>query len=244
MSSKKYPNLISMDKAAINYIKVSFKLTNSVMAMTGIAILMYCVWMIYVCLREYYKYPFSWFLWACIFTGLIFCSTACIGHVGADKKKNNFLLSLYLGIMLFLTLVESLITADICLNDKWDKDIPKDRTKRFDHFVDYVDDHSNNFKCLGVLIAFSQALSFFLAIVIRSMRSKSHRKYEDEEANLPFLDHQVQPPPLPYAVGHPDPQYYPPPPYTHGYGYAPYVTGSEKGEYVAAAVQAAPKVVY
>lgn len=221
-----------MDRSAKKCIKASLKLTNSVMAFTGIAILMYSVWMMAVCLRDYQMYSLPWFLWACIGTGIIFSFIACTGHAGANTRS-NFLLSLYILFMFLLILVESLITADIFLNDDWDKDFPKDHTKRFDDFVDYVDSNSDNFRCLALLIAFSQGLSFLLAMILRAM-AYSHRNNEDEEARLPFLNHQNHHP-GPYAVGHPDPSYYPAAPYAHTHGYAVDVARNEKaGEYVAA----------
>ncbi|KNA21552.1 hypothetical protein SOVF_042090 [Spinacia oleracea] len=242
MSTVKYPRLLTMDKAAENCIKTTLKLANSVMAIAGIAILMYSVWMIVVCLREYYKYPFSWFLWGSIGTGIIFCFLACIGHIAASTK-NNHLLSSYIVFMFLVILVECLITADICLNDDWDKDFPKDHTKRFNHFMHFVDNNIDNFRCLCVLIAFSQGISFFLAMVLRTMHPNPRRSIEDEEAKHPFLDHNSQPPsPLPYALGHPDPYYYPsPPPYVHGYGYTPDVPVIDKGEHVAPTLKAPSK---
>lgn len=237
MSPLENSRLTAMDRAAKSCIKTSLKISNLVTAMTGIAILMYSVWMFAVWLREYIKYPLPWFFWACFGTGIIFSCVACMGYV-VSNTKHNHLLSMYILFMFLLMVVESLITADIWLNDNWEEDFPKDYTKIFKNFVEFVENHPGKFKSLGLLVALSQVTSFILALLLRTLHLKSHRNIEDEEVILPFLSRQVQPPP--YAIGHPDPQYYPPPPYTHGYGY-PDLTGNEKGDYQAATLQAATK---
>ncbi|KAL2932031.1 Tetraspanin-19 [Bienertia sinuspersici] len=238
-----------MDRAAKNCINVSLKLANSVMALTGIAILMYSSWMVVTCLRDYQKYSFPWYS----FHSTLYFKPFVLARVlqsaiwtAPNSKLNCIFYSLvwfglqYILFMFLLILVESLITANICLNDDWKKDFPKDRTERFDDFVHYVDSNIDNFKCLGVLIAFSQMLSFFLAMVLRSMGPDSNMKIQDEEAKLPFLHHQFHHHPS-YTMGHPEPLYYPTiPPYAYPHGYAD-VHGHAKGDDVAATTQATPK---
>ncbi|CAO2823836.1 unnamed protein product [Amaranthus hypochondriacus] len=229
------------------YVAATLKISNSVMAMTGISILMYSVWIIVVCVREYQKYPFPWFLWACVGTGGLFIFISFIGHGGAATTL-DFLLSSYIVFLFLLMCVEGLIIGDILLNDDWDKDFPRDPTGRFDALVDYMDSNKENFTKLGLLIASSQVISFILAMILRATRSFKSRldlNEDDENTNsstLPFLVPQNQYfGDLPYAVGHPDPYYYhAAPSYKNTHGY-PDIEGTEKGENIAATVIAIPK---
>ncbi|XP_057544216.1 tetraspanin-19-like isoform X2 [Amaranthus tricolor] len=215
------PRDITMDgSVSKRYVAATLKISNSVMAMTGISILMYSVWIIVVCLREYQKYPFPWFLWACLGTGGLFIFISFIGHGGAATTL-DFLLS---------------------------SDFPRDPTGRFDALVHYIDSNKENFTKLGLLIASSQVISLILAMILRATRpfkSRLDLNEDDENTNsstLPFLVPQNQYlGDLPYAVGHPDPYYYhAAPSYKNIHGY-PDIEGTEKGENIAATVIAIPK---
>ncbi|KAH9617368.1 hypothetical protein KSS87_011206 [Heliosperma pusillum] len=198
---------MSMDRSSRICMRTTLKLANSIMLLAGIAILMYSVWIIVVCLRDYQKHHFPWFLWVCIGTGAIFCFTAFIGHI-AVARRNNCLLSLYILAVFLLLLAEILVTADVFLNDDWDKDFPKDPTHRFDDFVDFADDNEKVFSFLAILLLFSQVVSFILAMILRTMHH-NHRSFLEDEH-----DDQI-PVGAPYVLGHPQ---YPPETHVHGAG--------------------------
>ncbi|KAL9236773.1 hypothetical protein vseg_011405 [Gypsophila vaccaria] len=212
-----------MDRSTRILIRTSLKLANSIMAIAGIAILMYSVWIVVVCLRDYHRYHFSWFLWACIGIGSILCVTSLIGHA-AVRTRNNCLLSLYILLVFLLLLAEILVTADVFLNDDWDKDFPKDRTHRFKDLVDFADDNEEIFTFLAFLLLFSQAVSFILAMILRTM----HHNHKHRSVDELHYDNHVSVG-TPYALGHP--QF---PPKTNVLGTSllekdMYIPGPEKG---------------
>ncbi|KAK9681937.1 hypothetical protein RND81_10G038300 [Saponaria officinalis] len=211
-----------MDRSHRIWIRTTLKLSNSIMAIAGITTLLYSVWITVVCLRDYHKHHFPWFLWACIGIGSIFCVTAFIGHI-AVQAKNDCLLSLYILVMFLLLLAEILVTADVYLNDDWDKDFPKDPTHRFKDFVDFADDNEEVFTFLAFFLLSSQVVSFILAMTLRTIhynrRSFDEHHHYDDQVSVG----------TPYALGHP--QF---PPQTNVLGKSlldkdSYMPGPEKG---------------
>lgn len=169
---------------------------------------MYSLWMLLVVLRKHRKYLFSsWFLWATITTGIIFCFTSCIGYAGAATRSKMFL-SCYILCIFLVLLMEILVIGDVYLNDHWEKDFPNDPADRFDHFLDFVDSHESTFRFLVFLILLLQVTAFALAMALRVIgkRVRSHLDHDANQvsAGLPFLAHQVGPT-SPYVMGHPLP---------------------------------------
>ncbi|KAJ8428874.1 hypothetical protein Cgig2_010816 [Carnegiea gigantea] len=202
-----------MGRSAKKIIKTALNIANLILCIVGITILLYSLWMIMVVLRRYRKYFFSsWFLWATIATGIMFCFSSCIGFAAAATRCKMMLTSVsfnsYIVSISLLLLMEILIMGDVSLNDDWDKDFPEDPAQRFDDFVDFVESNSWNFRTLVFLIFLVQVAGFGLAMALRLMRARV-RSYLDNDPNqvsaaLPFLAHPVGPA-NPYVMGHPFP---------------------------------------
>lgn len=181
------------------------KLGNFVIGLFGILIFLYSAWMLMYCLKNYHQDLFSsWFLWACMGVGCIFCLIASLGRSAAATRR-SFVLSFYIEFMFLLLLTEGLIIADVALNKQWKKDFPLDPTQRFEGFLAYFETHSAVFKLFGFILIISQVASFFLALFLRTMYARVESQHYDV-ASVPFLDHHIMD--IPYVVGHPLPAPY------------------------------------
>lgn len=180
------------------------RVTNVNIAVFGIIILFYWVWMFLFSLAYFKQYVFaSWFIWACFGIGTIFCCQACAGFAAAATRK-AILLDYYIIVMFLLLLVESLMTANVLLNDKWDETFPKDRTQRFDEFVDFVEVYYIFFMLLDLIVILTQVTSFTTAVIMRLTKAKLREypnNYDNYQAIPSFNHHGMQAPP--YVVGLP-----------------------------------------
>ncbi|GAB4831202.1 hypothetical protein Ancab_005212 [Ancistrocladus abbreviatus] len=199
------PVIYSMARGAKSCVQTSMKAANSVTGILGIAMLIYSLWMIGVYFREMddHKFYFPWFICAFAAAGISFCFIAYVGHTAANIAS-GICLSCYSLLLLLLLLLEASLAADLLLNHDWKKDFPKDPTKRFDDFVNYVEHNSIAFKWIALLVAFSQVTSFLMATILKNMGQDHRQSNFDGIDNHPYDKHPllndvVQP--HQYAVG-------------------------------------------
>ncbi|XWS12667.1 hypothetical protein CRYUN_Cryun37aG0109900 [Craigia yunnanensis] len=141
---------------------------NLIMAMVGIAMILYGFWMIRVWQRDMGGSSFDdfnstapWFIYTFLGTGITLCLLTCLGHVAADSA-NGFCLFCYMVIISVLLLVETGIAADVLLNSDWEKDLPEDPTGRFYDFKEFVQSNIDIFQWIGLLIILGQVTLCYL----------------------------------------------------------------------------------
>ncbi|KAF8391366.1 hypothetical protein HHK36_023670 [Tetracentron sinense] len=187
------------------------KLLNSIIGMTGMAMILYALWMIRVWQRNMdmssfgdSNPPFPWFIYVFLGLGITLCVITCTGHIAAETA-NGHCLSCYMVFVFLLLLLEAAVTADVFLNRDWEEDFPEDPAGRFDEFKDFVKSNFEICKWIGLLIVSTQGLSILLAMVLRALGPGQERSYDSDDdyvpARLPLLKHPVQS--LPYVVGDP-----------------------------------------
>ncbi|KAJ0974393.1 hypothetical protein J5N97_016358 [Dioscorea zingiberensis] len=118
-----------------------------------------------------------------------------LGHIAAETA-NGPCLSCYTVFVSILVLLEAAITADVFLNKNWEEDFPQDSTGRLNEFKNFVSSNPDMSKWIGLSIIGAQALSIFLALVLRALGPDHGTYYESDDdvepARLPLLRNQAQ----------------------------------------------------
>uniref|UniRef100_A0A1D1YHB2 Histone-lysine N-methyltransferase PRDM9 n=1 Tax=Anthurium amnicola TaxID=1678845 RepID=A0A1D1YHB2_9ARAE len=104
-------------------------------------------------------------------------------------------------LVFLLVMLEAAITADVFLNRNWEEDFPEDPTGRFDEFKDFVRSNFEMCKWMGLMIVGAQALSIFMAMVLRAMGPDREREYDSDDDYVPTR--------LPLLRNHQSPSYVP-----------------------------------
>ncbi|XP_039068430.1 tetraspanin-19-like isoform X2 [Hibiscus syriacus] len=190
----------------------TLKSVNLIMAMVGIAMILYGFWMLRVWHRdmsgssyEDLDYTAPWFIYTFLATGVTLCLLTCLGHIAADSA-NRFCLLCYMVIISVLLLIETGITADILLNEDWEKDIPDDPTGRFRDFKQFVETNIDIFKWIFLIIFLGQGLSVLLAMALRAfIPTNQCSNYDSDkeftQARQPLINNHAQKPA--YVIGEP-----------------------------------------
>lgn len=108
----------------------------------------------------------------------------CSGHIAAETI-NGHCLSCYTAFVFLLLVLEAAITADIFLNRNWEEDFPGDPTGRLDEFKDFVRSNFALCKFISVLVVVAQALSIFLAMILRSLGPELGYYYDSDDDSVP-----------------------------------------------------------
>ncbi|KAJ0963973.1 hypothetical protein J5N97_029095 [Dioscorea zingiberensis] len=192
----------SMGSFVRSCLQSTLKLVNSVIGMAGMAMILYSLWMI----RVWYKQMNGhwgvsldstppWFIYTFLGIGVSLCVITCSGHIAAETA-NGHCLSCYMVVVFFLIILEGAITADIFLNRNWEEDFPEDHTGRFNEFTNFVRSNSEICKWVGLVVVAAQAISIFLAMILRALGPDRGSFYDSDDdytpARLPLLRNQVQ----------------------------------------------------
>ncbi|KAH9617964.1 hypothetical protein KSS87_021479 [Heliosperma pusillum] len=157
------------------------KLFNAVIGMSGIAMVIYGIWMIRVWQNQtgqspfddYSDFPLPWFIYAFLGLAAIYCVIAFSGHVAAE------------------TLNEGVITADVFLNRNWEQDFPRDSTGNLHNLRIFLHENFDFFSWIGLTVLVAQGLSFLLAMVLKALGPHRDRNYDSDEeygaSRVPFL---------------------------------------------------------
>ena len=136
-----------------------------------------------------------WFMYTFLGLGVCLCFITCSGHIAAETA-NGHCLSCYMVLVFMLVMLEAAITADVFLNKNWEEDFPEDKTGRFDALKKFVQSNFDMCKWIGLGIVGAQALSIFLAMVLRALGSTNGSYYDSDDdyipARLPLLRNQAQ----------------------------------------------------
>ncbi|XP_058186111.1 tetraspanin-19-like [Rhododendron vialii] len=189
-------------------VQLFLKLVNSIMGIVGISMILYSSWMVRVWQRDmegsssgFHNHSIPWFIYAFLGIGITLCAITCLGHVAA-KTANPHCLSAYMVTIFLLLLAETALISDIILNSDWEKDLPEDRTGRFDDFEDFVEPNFDTCKWIGLLIVLAQGCSILLATVLKTLEKDTGKHYDSDDDyaahRLPFVNNSVHP--LPCTV--------------------------------------------
>ncbi|XP_073012122.1 tetraspanin-19 [Typha latifolia] len=186
------------------------KLVNSVIGLVGMGMILYSLWMLRVWYRQINgdwpgasDSPLPWFIYTFLGLGVFVCLITCSGHIAAETA-NGHCLSCYTVFVFLLIILEAAITADIFLNRNWEEDFPEDPSGKFDEFKNFVRTNFEMCKWIGLSVVAAQALSVFLAVVLRALGPDTGSYYDSDDdsapARLPLLRNQAQ-----HAAYTPDP---------------------------------------
>lgn len=182
------------------------KLVNSFIGMSGLAMIIYAIWMIRAWQREIddSDYPVPWFIYTMLGVGVTLCVITCSGHIAAETA-NGCCLYCYLVFVILLLMLEGAVTMDVFLNRNWEEDFPKDPSGNFNEFKDFIKENFEICKWVGLSIVAVQGLSMFLALILKGLGPHQERHYDsDDEYTLeevPLLRNYVNQPA--YVVGAP-----------------------------------------
>ncbi|KAF4363801.1 hypothetical protein F8388_000466, partial [Cannabis sativa] len=192
-------------------LKSLLKLVNSILGFVGIAMILYGLWMMRVWQRDMEDFSFDdllsttpWFIYTFLGVGVTLCLITCLGHLAATSSNGCCLscvsFPLYMMMILLLLLLETAIVTDILLNSDWEKDIPNDRTGRFNDFKDSIKSNYKILQWIGLIIVLAQVLSILLALILRCKGRNEDYDSDDESspARLPLIKNVDQP--APYVV--------------------------------------------
>lgn len=132
-------------------------------------------------LQEFNKdsLPIPWFIYAFMGIGVILCCITCIGHVGAEVV-NGCCLCFYSLLMTTFVLLEVSLAAFIAIDHHWEKDLPMDPTGELHSFRTFIQQNMDVCKWIGIAVVVIQALSLFLAVVLRTLVSSPRRNHDME----------------------------------------------------------------
>ncbi|KAF3444155.1 hypothetical protein FNV43_RR13845 [Rhamnella rubrinervis] len=185
------------------------KLVNSVMAMVGMAMILYAVWMIRIWQRHMDQLPFGgsdfpapWFIYSFLGLGTTLCVITCSGHIAAETA-NGCCLCLYMVFVFLILMLEAGVTADVFLNRDWEEDFPADQTGNFNEFKDFVRSNFNICKWIGLSIVSIQGLTLLLAMILKALGPHHYYDSDDDFApdTAPLLKNAVHSPS--YVAGDP-----------------------------------------
>ncbi|CAL9087173.1 unnamed protein product [Musa textilis] len=174
----------------------ALKLVNSVAGFVGVGLILYSLWMIRVWYRQTHAFPTadSWFIYASLGLGVSFCLIAFSGHIAAETA-NGHCLSCYMVLVFLLVILEAAITADVILNRDWEEDFPEDKTGRFNGLQNFIRSNFELCKWIGLVIVVAQAMSLFVAMILRALGPYYGNCYDSDDeylpARLPLLRNQV-----------------------------------------------------
>ncbi|KAA8550668.1 hypothetical protein F0562_002352 [Nyssa sinensis] len=123
--------------------------------------------------------PAPWFIFAFMGLGIVLCCITCIGHIAAETI-NGCCLCFYTLLTTVLILLEAVMVAFIVIDHHWEKDLPFDPTGELDSLRDFIEDNADVCKWVGISVVIIQALSLFLAMILRAMVSTQRADHDIE----------------------------------------------------------------
>ncbi|KAD4981776.1 hypothetical protein R6Q59_001504 [Mikania micrantha] len=195
-----------MTRMLRSFIQSLLKLVNSFIAMFGIAMILYSIWMIRAWHREIddSDRPVPWFIYTMFGLGATLCVIMCSGHIAAETA-NGCCLYCYLVFVMFLLMLEGAVTMDVYLNPHWEEDFPKDPSGNFNEFKDFIIENFDICKWVGLSIVSVQGLCTILALILKGLGPHQERQYDSDDdytlEEVPLLRNYANQPT--YVVGAP-----------------------------------------
>ncbi|KAL6998815.1 hypothetical protein U1Q18_042017 [Sarracenia purpurea var. burkii] len=101
-------------------------------------------------------------------------------------------------------MLEGAVTADVFLNNNWERDFPVDPSENFKEFKDFVRMNFEMCKWIGLSVVCVQGLSMLLAMILKALGPYCERCNDSDDEyipdRVPLLKNYVH---QPYVVGDP-----------------------------------------
>ncbi|KAJ1694473.1 hypothetical protein LUZ63_011171 [Rhynchospora breviuscula] len=186
-----------MGRMARSCLQSVLKLVNSVIGLAGMGMILYSLWMIRVWLKQIGSSDshLPWFIITFLILGVFFCFITCSGHIAAETL-NGHCLSCYTVLVFLILILEAAVVADIFFNRSWEEDFPEDPTGKFDELKNFIKSNAEMCEWVSISVVAAQAISIFLAIVLRALGPDPGNYYDSDDdlvpARLPLLRNQSQ----------------------------------------------------
>ncbi|CAA6662556.1 unnamed protein product [Spirodela intermedia] len=167
------------------------KFLNFLQAFIGVSIIVYSVWMLTKwsghdsallggTLGDSNSLPEPWFIYLFMAIGVSVCAITSTGHIAAESI-NGCCLCFYAVLISALILFEASVVAILMLNTHWEEDLPRDRTGELDRLKKFIEVNIDVCRWVGVTVIIIQALSLFLALILRSLAPTTRRSDSDDD---------------------------------------------------------------
>lgn len=176
------------------------------MAMVGVAMIMYALWMFMVWQKHVQDsdHPVPWFIYTFLGLGATLCVLTCSGHIAAETI-NGCCLYIYMVFIFLLVMFEAAITVDVFLNRNWEEDFPEDPTGNFKELEHFIKENFEICKWIGLSIVAVQGICMLLALTLKALGPYRERCYDSDDdytpEGVPLLKNYVHRPP--YGVAGP-----------------------------------------
>lgn len=178
-------------------IKLGMKIINSIFTLVGIAMISYSLWM----LKQWQgsdqnltllhgDLPRPWFIYTFLSMGMILCLITFVGHIAIESTNRNYL-AIYIFSLLLLLILQGGFIAHVLLDKSWEDDIPKDPTGRFKQLKEFIKNNLFICKCVGLIALVVQAVTVFLAFILRIL-GPDPRRYRDSDYEYRHFRHDLQ----------------------------------------------------
>lgn len=154
-------------------------------AFAAVSALLYAAWILSRWSRHHHLHlhhllPDLWFACAVMAAGLFYCALLLAGYIAAEINS-GCCLCFYTALAMAMMLVEAAFASQIFLNQQWIQDLPYDRTGELNNLVSFVQNNLDVCKWAAIATLATQALSLFLAMVLRAMVSTTNVDYDSDE---------------------------------------------------------------
>ncbi|KAK6932555.1 hypothetical protein RJ641_002179 [Dillenia turbinata] len=192
-----------MAKIVRNCLQSAMKATNFSIGIVGLVIIFYSAWWLIVIWdggspnpsTHVHNNALPLFMFGALVMGTVLIFIALGGHAAA-ATSNRQCLSGYAMIVLIFLLMETMVTANICLNTNWVHDFPSDPTGGLDDLKDLIE-HSEICKWVAFLNFASQGCSMLLSALLRCLDTEedmdNYWNHDHGQDRLPLLN-PVKPP--------------------------------------------------
>ncbi|KAJ7534776.1 hypothetical protein O6H91_12G003400 [Diphasiastrum complanatum] len=136
--------------------------------------------------------PAPWFIYSLFGFGVIVLLITCTGHIAAETSS-GCCLSCYSVFLSLLILAQAAFAATIFFDHQWEEAIPDDPTGDLYRIRDFVKSHLSICKWVALAVVVVEALSLFLALILRPMVSGPQRSYDSDDDYLPSRSAVRQP---------------------------------------------------
>ncbi|KAL1821671.1 hypothetical protein ACET3Z_016540 [Daucus carota] len=175
------------------------KLVNSLVAMVGLAMVLYALWMFRVWHQNVDDSDFlpPWFIYTFFGIGASLCVITCSGHIAAETA-NGCCLFLYMLFVFLLLMLEAAVTVDVFFNRDWEEDFPEDSTGKFDDLKVFIRKNFEMCKWIGLSIVAIQGLCVLFAMILKALGPHRQSSYESDDdytpEGVPLLKNYVHQP--------------------------------------------------
>ncbi|KAK3134658.1 hypothetical protein QOZ80_6AG0551830 [Eleusine coracana subsp. coracana] len=184
------------------------KLLAFLQAFAAVSALLYAAWILSRWARHHDLHlhdllPDLWFPSAVMAVGLFYSLLLLAGYLAAEINTGCCLCFYTIPAMAML-LLEAALAAHLTLNQHWIQELPYDHTGELDKLLSFIHNNLDLCKWAALAVFATQALSLFLAMILRAMLSAQSADYDSDEdfvvIRRPLLVAQAPPSYLPTTV--------------------------------------------